>query len=156
METYLGTQIDKHKDGGFTISQPFLIDRILDSINGMNEANPSKSPAATTVTLTKDKDGIARKENWNYRSVIGMLNYLVNTSQPELAYAVHQCARFSNDPKHCHEQAVKRILRYLLQLKKQRNLELNFHQSYLRAWKSMWMHHLLGIGTRRGAKNRLP
>ena len=27
--------------------------------------------------------------------------------------AVHQCARFSDDPKHSHEVAAKRIVRYL-------------------------------------------
>ena len=43
-----------------------------------------------------------------------MLNYLVNCTHPELSFAVHQCARFCNDPKRVHEQAVKRIIRYLL------------------------------------------
>ena len=31
--------------------------------------------------------------------------------------AVHQCARFNNDPKLSHERAVKRIVRYLLDTK---------------------------------------
>ena len=31
-----------------------------------------------------------------------------------MAYAVHQCARFCNDPKLSHEKAVKRIIRYLI------------------------------------------
>ena len=51
---------------------------------------------------------------WNYRSVIGMLNYLVNSTHPELGFAVHQCARFCADPKRSHEHAVKRIVKYLL------------------------------------------
>eukprot|EP00957_Ditylum_brightwellii_P008984 679334-Ditylum_brightwellii.AAC.1 len=33
---------------------------------------------------------------------------------PELAHAVHQCARFCADPKSSHEMAVKHIKRYLL------------------------------------------
>ena len=43
-----------------------------------------------------------------------MLNYLINTTHLELAYSVHYCARFCNDPKHSHEQAVKDIIRYLI------------------------------------------
>ena len=41
-------------------------------------------------------------------------DFLVNTTHPELVYSVHQCARFCNDPKHCHDQAVKDIIRCLI------------------------------------------
>ena len=54
---------------------------------------------------------------WKYRSVIGMLGYLQNTSRPDIAMATHQCARFNNDPKLSHERAVKRIGKYLLDTK---------------------------------------
>ena len=43
-----------------------------------------------------------------------MLNYLQASTRPDLAFSVHQCARFSQDPKLSHEQAVRRIGRYLL------------------------------------------
>ena len=33
--------------------------------------------------------------------------------KPEIAYAVHQCARFCKNPKLSHERAVHRIVRYL-------------------------------------------
>jgi hypothetical protein len=42
-----------------------------------------------------------------------MLNYLAASTRPDCLYAVHQCARFSADPKLSHERAVKRIIRYL-------------------------------------------
>jgi hypothetical protein len=41
-----------------------------------------------------------------------MLSYLTGT-RPDILYAVHSCARFSISPKLIHEQAVKRICRYL-------------------------------------------
>ena len=50
--------------------------------------------------------------DWTYRSVIGMLSYLTGT-RPDILYAVHSCARFSISAKLMHEQAVKRICRYL-------------------------------------------
>ena len=43
-----------------------------------------------------------------------MLNYLEKTTRPELAFAVHQCARFCEDSKLSHERAVHRIVRYLV------------------------------------------
>ena len=42
-----------------------------------------------------------------------MLNYLTQTSRPDIAMAVHQCARYNADPKLSHEKAVKRIVKYL-------------------------------------------
>ena len=42
-----------------------------------------------------------------------MLLYLASNSRPEIAYAVHQCARFTHNPKASHAKAVKRICRYL-------------------------------------------
>jgi hypothetical protein len=50
---------------------------------------------------------------WHYRSVIGKLNYLEKSTRPDIAYAVHQCARFSENPKVEHMHAVKLIGRYL-------------------------------------------
>jgi hypothetical protein len=54
------------------------------------------------------------KEAWNYRSIIGMLLYLSTNTRPDIAFAVSQAARFSNNPKQSHATAVKTIVRYLL------------------------------------------
>ena len=113
IEEYLGIQID-HESGFMRMSQPNLINRIINAIPGMDKANPKPIPMSPTLIMTKDINGKIRQEDWNYRSLIGMLNYLVNTTHPELAYSVHQCAIFYNDPKHSHEQAVKDIARYLI------------------------------------------
>eukprot|EP00957_Ditylum_brightwellii_P134891 10284351-Ditylum_brightwellii.AAC.1 len=46
--------------------------------------------------------------------MIGMLNFLVNSTMPELVHDVHQCARLCADPKASYETAVKHIIGYLL------------------------------------------
>ena len=46
-----------------------------------------------------------------------MLQYLQGNTRPEISMAVHQTARFCNDPKLCHEKAIVRIGRYLLHTK---------------------------------------
>ena len=39
--------------------------------------------------------------------------YLANNTRPDIAYAVHACARYTHHPKKSHATAVKHILRYL-------------------------------------------
>ena len=45
--------------------------------------------------------------------VIGKLNFLEKSTCPDITYAIHQCARFSADPKQSHTDAVKCIGQYL-------------------------------------------
>ena len=111
---YLGIKINHHRDGSIQLSQPYLLKRIIDSIPGMEGANPREIPAMPSVALTKDRQGKPRKGNWNYRSVIGMLNFVAQSTHPEIAYSVHQCARFCEEPKLSHEVAVQQIVKYVL------------------------------------------
>ena len=45
--------------------------------------------------------------------MIGKLNYLEKCTRSDIAYATHQCARFSINPKKEHGAAVRHIGRYL-------------------------------------------
>ncbi|KAI2512304.1 hypothetical protein MHU86_2180 [Fragilaria crotonensis] len=45
-------------------------------------------------------------------SIIGKLNYLEKATRSDIAYAVHQCARFVSDPKKEHGDAVRWLGRY--------------------------------------------
>ena len=42
-----------------------------------------------------------------------MLTYLSVSSRADIAFAVHQCARYSTNPMQIHELAIRRIVRYL-------------------------------------------
>ncbi|KAI2497426.1 hypothetical protein MHU86_17084 [Fragilaria crotonensis] len=91
---FLGVSIDRRTDGTIHLSQPHLIDQILEDLrlNGTNVKSRS-TPAA---------------------SIIGKLNYLEKATRSDIAYAVHQCARFVSDPKKEHGDAVRWLGRYLL------------------------------------------
>ena len=39
--------------------------------------------------------------------------YLANNTRPDIAHAVHACARYTHHPKKSHATAVKHIVRYL-------------------------------------------
>jgi hypothetical protein len=45
--------------------------------------------------------------------VIGKLNFLEKSTRPDIAYAVHQAARFTAKPKASHGKAVRHLCRYL-------------------------------------------
>ena len=64
--------------------------------------------------MHKDKSIIGRKCVWNYREAAGMLSYIQGSPQPEILMAVHQCARFYNNPHIVHERAVRLITKYLV------------------------------------------
>ena len=48
-----------------------------------------------------------------------MLTYLQGNSRPEMSMAVHQTARFSNNPMLSQKKATKRLGRYLCHTKKE-------------------------------------
>jgi formate dehydrogenase assembly factor FdhD len=105
-------QIDKLK---FKLTQLELIEKILTTMN-LEECNGCQTPA-TSEPLHADIDGPTSKESWKYDSVVGMMMYLANNTYPEKTYAVHQAARFTHQPRHSHAIGVKRIARYLKQIK---------------------------------------
>jgi hypothetical protein len=94
------------------MSQTGLIDAVTESAH-IPKGRLKKTPTPDTAVLHDDKEGLERQESWNYTSVIGQLNYLAQNSLPDISFAVHQCARFSKEPKALHEKAVKRIIYYL-------------------------------------------
>jgi hypothetical protein len=115
VDTFLGVKIVKDKElGKLTFTQPQLIDSILADLNLDDKSNIRDIPALLTKIMQPFHDSPPHSEEWHYRSVIGKLNYLEKASRPDIAYAVHQCARFSESPKEEHTNAVKLIGRYLL------------------------------------------
>jgi hypothetical protein len=63
--------------------------------------------------LKLSRDSMAKEvDSTHYRRVVGSLRYLVHT-RPDLAFAVGYVSRFMQRPMTEHQQAVKRILRYV-------------------------------------------
>ena len=146
LESYLGVKfIDYDKGDQFEMTQPFLINRIIESLGFEQRMTNAQPSPAVKPLLHRDLDGEPRRTPWNYRSVIGMMNYLQQSTRPDLAFAVHQCARFCNDPKRSHERAVKRIGKYLLGTKergitcrpdKNKGLECYVDADFAGSWDS--------------------
>ncbi|GKB68186.1 hypothetical protein Tco_0929598 [Tanacetum coccineum] len=70
-----------------------------------------KTPMSSDTKLTKDEE-CESVDNTKYRGMIGSLLYLT-ASRPDIMFSVCLCARFKEDPKTSHLEAVKRIFRYI-------------------------------------------
>jgi Reverse transcriptase (RNA-dependent DNA polymerase) len=114
LDDFLGVNIDRRDDGTVHLTQTRLIDSILADL-GLDKPNVAAKdvPCASSKLLTAHPRSPPFDRHFDYRSVVGKLLYLEKCTRPDLAYAVHQCARFAADPKYEHGQAVKWIGRYL-------------------------------------------
>ena len=110
---YLGVNIETLENGTIKLSQPHLIDQIIEDVNFQSDTKLKSTPAASTKILDKDEDGELHNATWHFRSIIGKLNFLEKSTRGELGYAVHQCARFCETPKVSHTEAVHHIVRFL-------------------------------------------
>jgi hypothetical protein len=114
IEDFLGVNIERIDKDTYHLRQPHLIDQILKQLRlDKDSVNTKTTPALASKILSNHKDSDPFDESFHYRSVIGKLNYLEKCTRPDIAYAVHQCARFSIDPRKEHGEAVRRIGRYL-------------------------------------------
>lgn len=109
LEDYLGLDIVRKGDS-FEMTQTGLIDKILRETD-MENCNPNKIPLHHPVGSCLDEP--KHDEAWCYRSIIGKLSYLANTTRPDLSTAVNILAAYSANPKAPHTAAVKSIVRYL-------------------------------------------
>lgn len=111
---YLGVSISKDNEGRLHLTQPHVIDQIIKDLNFQSHTKAQATPFKTDAKLHKDEEANDHAASWKYRSVIGKLNFLEKSTRPDLAYAVHNCARFMDCPKQSHSDAVHRIGRYLM------------------------------------------
>jgi hypothetical protein len=110
-EGYLG--VDIQRDGNkFTFTQTGLTKQIIESSGPDSKFTTAVATPAEKAALGKDVDSPPASGQINYASVIGMLLYLGH-SCPDIAFATHQCARYTFAPKQSHKEALKRICRYL-------------------------------------------
>ncbi len=94
--------------------QPHLIETILEDLNLHDDNVKEKpTPASSSKLLSRHSSSDAFDRSFDFRSIIGKMNYLEKATRSDLAYIVHQCARFSSCPKEEHGNAVRWIGRYL-------------------------------------------
>ncbi len=119
---YVGVSIKRLHDGFYELTQRALIDAIINDV-GINDSRTKPVPAKVSLRFHAFKDEPTFDLNFNYRSVVGKLDYLAQTTCPDIMYAVHQIANYSSAPRQSHGEAILYLVRYL---KKTRELGIRF------------------------------
>jgi len=114
-KTFLGLLLTRDREQRtLTISQPELTQKVLRRA-GMEDAAGARVPAVKQLTaeaMAAAGCG-APFDRGTYQGVVGMLNYLVLHTRPDLAFGVSQAARRSQSPCEGDWDAVQRMARYL-------------------------------------------
>jgi hypothetical protein len=97
---YVGVNIKKNE-----FTQRALIDSIIDDVV-LKDAKVKPVPAKVSLQLHVFKNEPAFNLNFNYRSAVGKLNYLAQTTRPDIMYARHQIAKYLSDPRQSHGEAI--------------------------------------------------
>jgi hypothetical protein len=119
---YVEVSIKKLNDGSYEFTQRALIDSIIKD-GGLTNSKTKPVPAKVSLQLHAFKDQPAFNLDFNYRSVVGKLNYLGQTTRLDIMYATHQVAKYSSDPREPHGEEILYLVRYL---KKTRDLGIRF------------------------------
>ncbi|GJR83320.1 retrovirus-related pol polyprotein from transposon TNT 1-94 [Tanacetum coccineum] len=106
---FLGLQIKQMEDEIF-FNQSKYIKEMLKKF-GLEDSKPTKTSRSPEFKLIKD-DEADSVDSSKYRGMIGSLLYLT-VSRPDIMFSVCLCARFQENPKTTHLEAVKRIFRYI-------------------------------------------
>ncbi|GAU48712.1 hypothetical protein TSUD_281050 [Trifolium subterraneum] len=106
---FLGLQV-KQMDDCIFVSQSKYARNIVKKF-GQDGGKHKRTPAATHLKFTKDKNGVDVDRSL-YRSMIESLLYLT-ASRPDITFAVGVYARYQAEPKISHLTQVKRILKYV-------------------------------------------
>jgi hypothetical protein len=112
----------RNYDGSYEFTQRALIDSIISDV-GLKDAKVKPVPAKVSLQLHAFKDEPPFDLNFNYRSAVGKLNYLAQTTTPDIMYATHQIAKYSLNPRQSHGKAILYLVCYL---KKTRDVGLKF------------------------------
>jgi hypothetical protein len=107
LSEYVGVSIERSEDGKIHMTQPNIIRSIHNDLNFNEGTKAVQIPEYSTTILKDGKKNPKHAADWRYRSVMGKLNFLSLSCQPEIACAVHQPARFSADPRTNHIESVK-------------------------------------------------
>ena len=95
------------------MSQPQLANQICRDRGFQDNTKTKQIPAASSRILKRHQTLKQFDNSFNYRSVIGKLNYYEKCTRPDISYQAHQCARFVDSPRIEHGEAIKRIGRYI-------------------------------------------
>lgn len=114
---FLGMQVTG-QPGNITVNQKQYIESLLANF-GMAECKPVSTPIAEKMEFKRadcpadNSADQADMRHYDYRGLVGSLNYLATTSRPDISFVAHTLSSYLNNPGFNHWTAAKHVLRYL-------------------------------------------
>ncbi len=102
---YVGVNIKKLKHCSFEFTQSVLLDSIIDDVR-LKDAKVKPVPVKVSLWLHMIKKEPPFDLDFSHRSAVGKLNYLAQTTRPDIMYVTHQIAKYSSDPRQPHGKAI--------------------------------------------------
>jgi hypothetical protein len=103
--------IEVHQDDSvITLRQTAYAKRVVE-LAGLTDCNPALTPMEERLKLSHDST-TEEVDATQYQRLVGSLRYLAHT-RPDLAFSVGYVIRFMQRPTTEHQQAMKRIIRYV-------------------------------------------
>ena len=117
-DRFIGVDINRNRiQHTIHLSQPEYTKAVLERY-GMSNCAPHLVPADPSVKLTPQMCPQKEEEKESmkavpFRECIGSVMHLTHLTRPDIAYAVGQVSRYSQNPGQEHWKALKRIMAYL-------------------------------------------
>ena len=111
----IGIEIAIRKNS-IIISQEKYIEKILKR-EGVLNANPVSMPIDPNILIKPNPEGNKGSQSNYYAKILRELQFLTNSTRPDITYAVNKLSSYTANPSPQHVGALKRILRYLKGMK---------------------------------------
>jgi hypothetical protein len=108
-DVILGIRVQRTKQGYF-LTQSHYAEKVLRKFGHFDDPSVV-TPFDPSVHLAKNNgDAVSQLE---YSQIIGSLMYMMNSTRPDLAYAVSRLSRYTSNPSHDHWKALIRVLQFI-------------------------------------------
>ena len=110
---YLGLRVTQ-SPGQVTLDQTHYIEEFLKRF-GMDSSKPVSTPSEklSEEDCPADEEEKQKMSHVPYREAVGCLNYIAQSTRPDIVFAVNVLSRFCTNPGVKHWQGVKHLMRYL-------------------------------------------
>ena len=121
-DEYLGVTVHK-TDGGYILHQQEILEKLEkdfgDSINEVKSSDSPMKPGYTVQRPQKGDEGMLQPlDQKKYRSGVGILNYLVKHTRPDLCNAIRELSKVMDGATENHLKDLYRVIKYTLQTRK--------------------------------------
>ncbi|PLW18034.1 hypothetical protein PCASD_19810 [Puccinia coronata f. sp. avenae] len=114
----LGIQINQF-GGSIALVQDKYINTMLDEFHISNNRTTLIPLPSNWKQLKHDPSEKPKTPPFNYRRVVGLIQWLVQCTRLDLAFALSFLSQFLEDPRECHYKAAQHTLRYISTTKDQ-------------------------------------